>query len=135
MRKLIVKYFALSYSVQVFGKRISWLRAANVIVPLLCLTALAFYFNAYTAKIITVPLLVLSIFFGFVYFVIRPVQWYELDIEQKVFFGSYKVKNSETFSELNEWKFLKKRYKNRGLLLLFLNPFICILTALIILFF
>ncbi len=93
MRKLIVKYLALSYRVKVFGKEFTFVRAANVIVPLLLLLFLALLNNEnypipdfFTWVMLEVNAVVWLIVLG--YLKMHPVQWHELDREQKWFYGN-----------------------------------------------
>ncbi len=93
MRKLIVKYLALSYKVRVFGKEFAFVRAANVIVPVMLLLFLALLNN----KNYPVPdlftwvmLAITAVVWGvvLVYLRIKPVNWEELDREQKWYYGN-----------------------------------------------
>lgn len=77
MRNLIVKLFALNYTAVLFGKSISFPRAANMIVPVMCLTAT-------WTNLVTILLLALAIFIPFVYLRFYPAQYNELDRDQKL---------------------------------------------------
>lgn len=141
MRALIVKYFALSWRVQFFGRQRAWLRAANIIFPLMCLLALAVYFDSFVAKCIVFALLIPSLYFGFVYFYQYPVKWEELDDEQKWFYGAYLTKfdkkNELAMQKWKEWhRINRQEYNNKKRIVMALqNPVIGIITALMVLFF
>ncbi|MDO4782546.1 MAG: hypothetical protein Q4A09_04920 [Capnocytophaga felis] len=76
MRKAIIKFFALDYKFFIFGRVISIARSANVIFPMVV-------FNGLLAVKENIPLelslfafilLALAIFFGFIYFDIKPLK-------------------------------------------------------------
>ncbi len=86
MRKLIVKYLALSYRVRLFGKGFSFVRAANVVVPLLFVLVYALMnntnypkFDLFTWVALAVNAVVWATVIG--YLRIKPVQFEELDRE------------------------------------------------------
>lgn len=54
----------------------------------------------------------LSLFFGFVYFKIKPAQWKELDETQKIQYG-YFLKNMLTDKEYIEWVILIEKSNNK----------------------
>lgn len=83
MRKTIIKFFALDYKIFIFGRVVSFTRSANVIFPLVV-------FNGLLAVKENVPLelslfafvlLALALFFGFIYFDIKPLK----EIDYKYF--------------------------------------------------
>lgn len=83
MRKFIVKYFAMDYICRAFGYTFNFVRAATFIFPLFVLNALlVLKFDYQVWQLITAIPLALSLFFGFIYFRIAPVEWEELDNEQ-----------------------------------------------------
>ena len=96
MRKVLINYFALSYSVKLFGKTVNWVRAANVIFPLFVITGLFMIINTTIAYCI-LPLLAISVFYGFVYFEIYPIKETEIDLldnVQKYLYSVYYNKNN-----------------------------------------
>lgn len=68
MRKLIVKYFALDYKCEFFGKTVTFVRAANVIVPVFFLNGILEIANESgprtTLDLIPLGLLAVGSFFG-----------------------------------------------------------------------
>ena len=91
MRSIIVKLFALDYICRAFGKTVNFVRVANVIFPLMCITGVLTVLQGYAFEsvlgIVCLALLSVSIFFGFVYFRLKPIKWEELDDSQKWQFG------------------------------------------------
>jgi hypothetical protein len=91
MRKIIVKLFALDYICRAFGKTVNFVRAANIIFPLMCITGTITVLGGYAFEsilgIVCLSLLLVSIFFGFVYFRLKPIKWEELDKSQKWQYG------------------------------------------------
>lgn len=105
MRKLIVKYFALSYRLNILGAKFNMLRASSIISPIFILTGVLHYNEIYY----TWPLLLVVLFYGFVYFRFYPVKWNELDDYQKYLFGKFNFANL-TKNQIVEWKNLTERY-------------------------
>lgn len=148
MRKLIVKYFALNYTCEVLGKRVTFVRAANIIVPTFFLNGILTIANESGDKtifeIIALILLAIVLFIGFVYFRIKPVKFNELDENQKHQYGIAALNGlltkevKLTKSELGEWieidEKLSKARKNNFLPLL-VNPISLIIFLLIYYFF
>lgn len=121
IRKFIVKYFALSYRVKLFGKEYAWLRASNIIFPLFCLFTLSVTYDLLIP--LTSLLFGLSVFFGFFYFIFFPVKRSELDAEQKYFFDTYyKSIDSNNIPVYNN-KF--------RILIVFINIIVGIITAIL----
>lgn len=116
MRRFLVKNFVLDYTFNLFGKNIRAVRASRIIAPLFLLTGLTILF--YTPDWPTPSILlwilyaldVIAVFFGFVYFKIKPAKWEELDIQQKLQ-GGYFMKL--TSKELVEWSNIVKKYSKR----------------------
>ncbi|GIM52022.1 hypothetical protein CAPN004_10520 [Capnocytophaga cynodegmi] len=86
MRKAIIKFFALDYKIFIFGRVVSFTRSANVIFPLVV-------FNGLLAVKENVPLelslfafilLALAMFFGFIYFDIKPLKDSDYDYFDEV---------------------------------------------------
>ncbi|GIJ96563.1 hypothetical protein CAPN001_11320 [Capnocytophaga stomatis] len=76
MRKFIIQFFALDYAVFMFNRRVTWTRSANVIFPLMTLNGLlALKENVpLELSLFAFILLALAIFFGFIYFDIKPLK-------------------------------------------------------------
>lgn len=117
MRKLIVKLFALNYIVVLFGKSISFPRAANMIVPALCLATV---FDSY----ITLLLLIITVSIPFVYFHLYSVKYNELDKSQKLQYENASSKYADLYRETI-------KFKNVHLLLI--NPVAVIATIIYLL--
>jgi hypothetical protein len=100
MRQLLVKFFVLDYFFKVFGVRFNIPRASAIIYPLFSITCILVIFSA--PEIITWTLCLLNaiaIFFGFVYFRIKPVKWQELDTLQKFQYGITTKLKGDQYSE------------------------------------
>lgn len=135
MRKLIVKYFALDYKCEFFGKTVTFVRAANVIAPVFFLNGILAIANESgprtTLELIALGLLAIVLFLGFIYFRIKPVKFNELDESQKYQYGQA-VKSGQLTkdiklspSELAEWNEIDEKYKvsrPSNLLALLVNP-------------
>lgn len=108
MRKIIIKYFALNYSVKVFGVEVNWVRAANVIFPLLMASAIAGIKDSWLMYIF-LALFAVSVYFGFVYFLIYPLKeedYESLDEVQKWHWNLYNQKPNFELKNLNSrWYF------------------------------
>ena len=118
MRKFLVRNFVLDYRVKIFGKCFNAPRASRIIFPLFVITGLANSFNQNfptpTPFIWFLYFLVaLSLFFGFVYFSIKPVKYSELDRFQKLQYGFIKFEEL-TPSEMSEWQIIRNRYEQTG---------------------
>lgn len=95
MRKQIIALFALDYKVFIFGRLVSWTRSANIIFPLMLLCGLLTISDSTTAHCLTPVaycLLGMALFFGFVYFRIKPLQETDYDYFDQVqrFMWDYK---------------------------------------------
>lgn len=116
MRKFLVKNFVLDYFFHLFGKRYNAVRASRIIVPLFLLTGLTIIFFSPdwpTPSILLWVLYfldILALFFGFVYFKIKPAKWEELDTLQKLQ-GGYFMKL--TSKQLVEWANIVKKHSKR----------------------
>lgn len=76
MRKQVIKFFALDYKVFMFGRVVSWTRSANVIFPLVVLCGVLTISDsalAYGLLPIALIALLLAVFFGFIYFDLKPL--------------------------------------------------------------
>lgn len=84
-RKTIIKFFALDYIVNLFGTTVNFTRGANIIYPLMLLNMMYIYIMG-CASYILFTFLLISIFFGFFYFLIFPIktkEYYMFDDVQK----------------------------------------------------
>ena len=108
MRKIIIKYFALNYPVRVFGVEVNWVRAANVIFPLLMASAIAGIKDSWLMYVF-LALFAVSVYFGFVYFLIYPLKeedYESLDDVQKWHWNLYNQKPNFELKKLNSrWYF------------------------------
>jgi hypothetical protein len=94
MRKLILNLFALSYRAKIFGTLIPQLRASVIIFPLFLLMMISFFINSMILKFISIPLLIVAIFYGFVYFRIFPIQEEDLKYLDKSQLNQYNMYNN-----------------------------------------
>lgn len=94
MRKLILNLFALNYRAKIFGTLISQLRASVIIFPLFLLMMISFIINSMILKFISIPLLIIAVFYGFVYFMIFPIQEKDLKYLDKSQLNQYKIYNN-----------------------------------------
>lgn len=114
MRKYIVKYFALDYFYNIFGIKLNGPRAGAIILPLFILTGLTSCFltpdwpNPSFILWFLYLLDVISLFFGFVYFHIKPVKWEELDENQKYQYGFHG--EELTGDQFKEWLKIYTKY-------------------------
>ena len=125
MRKLIVKHFALNYTIKIFGIQSTALRASRVIFPTFILGAILTFINPqyptptwYTLT--AYALMAISVFFGFIYFKISPVKWHELDDAQKWQYGftvrtKLISKPKEFYNDINwdEWEILNAKFSKQ----------------------
>ena len=106
IRNLIIKLFALDYIVKIGKRSSNFLRAANIIFPLSALVSVLVIEDSWEVPmfliLIAVFALIVSLFFGFIYFRYYPVTFDELDTSQKWQYGknNYSALDSE---ELGEW--------------------------------
>jgi hypothetical protein len=110
MRKFLVKHFVLDYSINLFGKKYNGPRASRIIFPTMVITGLQVAFNDNyptpdTLLWISYFITLVVLFFGFVYFRIKPAKWEELDNKQKIQAGHFLELTPEQFTE---WMLLKK---------------------------
>lgn len=102
MRKFIVKYFALDYRLG----SINFSRSASIIFPLMILTGVLWKVNSPSIlALFSFCLLLISLYFGFLYFPFHPVEWNELDTFQK---WQYGLKNKLTKYQRQEWEIIDK---------------------------
>lgn len=83
MRKQIIEFFALDYKVFIFGRLVSWTRSANIIFPLMLLSG-GLTIDENPLRFIAYGLLVMALFFGFIYFRIKPLQESDYDYFDEV---------------------------------------------------
>lgn len=102
MRKQIIKFFALDYKVFIFGRLISWTRSANIIFPLMLLSGyLTLIENP--LKIPAYILLAVATFFGFFYFLIKPIKQTDYDYFDEVQKFMWDYKNNRELNEPEKW--------------------------------
>lgn len=108
MRKLIVKYLALSYRVRLFGREFFFVRAANVVVPLMLLLGYALIAEIVWLKWLALLAVAVVWLLVIVYLKLRPVVWGELDDEQRWFYGNGVLSGKTgvvlTNKQLRQWK-------------------------------
>lgn len=121
MRKLILNLFALSYRAKIFGTLIPQLRASVIIFPLFLLMMISFFINSMILKFISIPLLIVAIFYGFVYFRIFPIQEEDLKYLDKSQLNQYNMYNN--LEEYNN--------EDDSILYLLINPIIIVIFLLI----
>lgn len=109
MRKFIVKHFALDYFTKIFGKTMNFTRSATFIYPLFVINAIfSLMVDGFSIYMLaTLAPLAIALFFGFIYFRIKPVKWYELDLVQLYQYRQAIIKNIIIDDELTEEKMLK----------------------------
>lgn len=117
MRKLILNLFALSYRAKIFGTLIPQLRASVIIFPLFLLMMISFFVNSMILKFISIPLLIVAIFYGFVYFRIFPIQEEDLKYLDKSQLNQYNMYNN--LEEYNN--------EDDSILYLLINPIIIVI--------
>ena len=117
MRKLILNLFALSYRAKIFGTLIPQLRASVIIFPLFLLMMISFFINFLLLKFISIPLLIVAIFYGFVYFRIFPIQEEDLKYLDKSQLNQYNMYNN--LEEYNN--------EDDSILYLLINPIIIVI--------
>lgn len=117
MRKLILNLFALSYRAKIFGTLIPQLRASVIIFPLFLLMMISFFINSMILKFISIPLLIVAIFYGFVYFRIFPIQEEDLKYLDKSQLNQYNMYNN--LEEYNN--------EDDSILYLLINPIIIVI--------
>lgn len=105
IRKFIVKYFALSYRVNLLGIVAFFPRASAVIVPLILTLMLGMVVDSFILRALAIVLLVPSVWisfdwFGIGYFAVWPVKWGELDTIQKYIYGG--LPNAESYMSMDE---------------------------------
>lgn len=123
MRKLILNLFALSYRAKIFGTLIPQLRASVIIFPLFLLMMISFIINSMILKFISIPLLIVAIFYGFVYFRIFPIQEEDLKYLDKSQLNQYNMYNN--LEEYNN--------EDDSIWYLLINPIIIILFLILML--
>lgn len=117
MRKFILNLFALSYRAKIFGTLIPQLRASVIIFPLFLLMMISFFINSMILKFISIPLLIVAIFYGFVYFRIFPIQEEDLKYLDKSQLNQYNMYNN--LEEYNN--------EDDSILYLLINPIIIVI--------
>lgn len=94
MRKLILNLFALGYRAKIFGTLISQLRASVIIFPLFLSMMISFIIDSMILKFISIPLLIIAVFYGFVYFMIFPIKEKDLKYLDKSQLNQYNIYNN-----------------------------------------
>lgn len=117
IRKLILNLFALNYRAKIFGTLIPQLRASVIIFPLFLLMMISFFINSMILKFISIPLLIVAIFYGFVYFRIFPIQEEDLKYLDKSQLNQYNMYNN--LEEYNN--------EDDSILYLLINPIIIVI--------
>lgn len=117
MRKLILNLFALSYRAKIFGTLIPQLRASVIIFPLFLLMMISFFINSMILKFISIPLLIVAIFYGFVYFRVFPIKEEDLKYLNKSQLNQYNMYNN--LEEYNN--------EDDSILYLLINPIIIVI--------
>lgn len=117
MRKLILNLFALSYRAKIFGTLIPQLRASVIIFPLFLLMMISFFINSMILKFISIPLLIVAVFYGFVYFRIFTIQEDDLKYLDKSQLNQYNMYNN--LEEYNN--------EDDSILYLLINPIIIVI--------
>lgn len=107
MRKFLVKHFVLDYSISLFGRKYHAVRASRIIAPLFMITGIlvSFFTPDWPTPTLMLWFLYLldliALFFGFVYFRIKPAKWEELDKNQKKQAGHFLTLTPEQMEEWN----------------------------------
>lgn len=96
MRKLIIKFFALSYKFKLGD--IAQLRASTVIFPLILLTMISIN-QDWMIKYLFGALFVVSLFFGFIYFNIYPLKDEDIRYLDNVQLWYYNQKKNKPVKE------------------------------------
>jgi hypothetical protein len=109
MRQLLVKLFVLDYKFRLFNLTYNAPRASRIIYPVMVITGLQVALNPNypTPDIylwISYFVTALALFFGFVYFKIKPAKWVELDNDQKRQYGYF---SSATLTDIQYKEWLK----------------------------
>lgn len=122
LRSYIVRFFALSYMVNINNRVVSWVRAANIIFPLLLLLGLSFLKDWEYIFIVTLLLFIVSVYFGFVHFNFYPLtkKDFKYMSETQIFQYEHYYKNTD-----------KQISKYDALWILLLNPFLLFLFIII----
>ncbi|MFJ1328156.1 hypothetical protein [Capnocytophaga canimorsus] len=105
-RKHIIKFFALDYKVFIFGRLVSFTRSANVIFPLVVLCGmlnLSDSGTAYRLLPIAYCLLAIALFFGFVYFRLKPLTQADYDYFDQVQKFIWKARQNKQTPEPKRW--------------------------------
>ena len=120
MRKLIIKLFVGDYISNVFGTTINYVRASIPIWNSFLLMAYCLLDNDYPSiasvdDILSLILVGIVIFFGFIYFNFYPAKWEELDDLQKWQMGKFNITSGIkiNYEEYEEWKRLDTDLKDR----------------------
>lgn len=139
MRKLIIKYFALSYIFTYKNKMYSYVRASTPITIAFCIMVSLVSDSDYPIlsgnDFVGLGLLIIALFFGFVYFSHFPVKYNELDESQRWQYRNYTSQNlipkieRAGFVELSS---VKKRLKE--FLPLIINVLTVLFTVLFVYF-
>lgn len=118
MRKLLVKLFVLDYCFTLFNTTYNAPRASRIIFPLMVITGLQVAYNSNYPKPdlllwISYFITLIALFFGFIYFRIKPAKWDELDLEQKRQYGYFSGATLDE-KQYKEWLYLVNNYNNKN---------------------
>ena len=120
MRKLIIKLFVGDYISNIFGIPINYVRASIPIWNSFLLMAYCLLDNDYPSiasidDILSLILVGIVIFFGFIYFNFYPAKWEELDNLQKWQMGKFNLTSGIkiNYKEYKEWKILDVNLKDK----------------------
>ena len=120
MRKLIIKLFVGDYISNIFGTPINYVRASIPIWNSFLLMAYCLMDNDYPNiasidDILSLILVGIVIFFGFIYFNFYPAKWSELDDLQKWQMGKFNITSGIkiNYEEYEEWKILDVNLKDK----------------------
>jgi len=101
IRHLIVTLFALNYLCTIFGWKLNCSRTGTIILPLFLITVVSTYFSLPTIFLLVLYFIdIVAVFFGFIYFIIKPIKWDDLNNSQKLQFG---IISELTGDQYREW--------------------------------
>lgn len=132
MRKIIVKTFALNYLIKINSSDVTFTRSSTPISFFLSVVIGSLMLGYNVISIIASVFLVVSLFFGFIYFKLpgKFVKWEELSKVQRVIY--VKAKNFQVENEKIE-EYFKYKDKRNNLIPILLN-IISFLSVIILIF-
>lgn len=145
MRKILIKYFALSYSFKTNNKTWSLLRAAvpiSILMSVSIILGMLRYSDILTSSLLMISvniLLLISLFIGFIYFKLnstKPIEYEELDGVQKLTFSKLPNYKLQKYQQIEVKKLEQKGgYNNKYVVLsLFFIPILSVIITGFILF-